>query len=680
MNKESLSFKTNNFLIMIILILLISIFLFSFFLKNTTVQVNSIKEKKLVFLEETSRFEENTYLLYFLINSYTPENIKIEDDINKKLKELEENFVFFSNNIDDKEVKIVLNKNIVFLKNSVASYLELYNPINDLEAIDIYKSIEAKNIPEVEKELNLLNLKSTRYLNSEFQNCLNYLKLYMAYDLQALNNYNVSYNNIINYLSQNNMNNIENLYNSLELFNEEASSLFNSFDISKRIQSKNYLTEINNLLNYDYAKIISLSSTQVNLVSQNFGNLLKMQKITYILFISTLIVLLILTLFHTFYVNMRLLKNLQYLKTKINDVNSGTSSISNHIIIDSHDELSEIANGFNEFEDRLHGLIMRIKTGAFSIQQSVEILNTYNDSLVKKSETQHSKIEIINNSLSDVRKIINFNNENTLNLNKLAKKTKKITEIISLEAKNLSDTINIIFKGSEEIENISTSIEELSFQTTILSLNSAVESTRMQTGIKSFDVISNEIHKLSTMGKQAAKEIKNLSSENRIKIDESSFYLKNTVKLIETIVTKINEISILLDDITQGSKQETDGISSILASLADIELSTHHTNAIAKDTLSLSEQLNNEALVFLELIAYFDKSVNFNENVVNSSEENLENILTEEEKSEILMSFENNKKSSKDENNQENIELNFESENTEDNSSEIIIGNNEEKE
>ena len=679
MNKESLSFKTNNFLIMIILILLISIILFSFFLKDTTAQVNSIKEKKLVLLEQTSHFEENTHLLYFLINSYTPENIKIKDDIENKIKELDKNFLFFSNYINDKEAKIELNKNIVLLKNGISLYLELYNPINDLEAIDIYNSIENKNIPQVQKEFNLLNSKSINYLNSEFQNCLNSLKLYMAYDLQAQNNYNASYNNIINYLSQNDKNNIKNLYSSLDLFNKEANSLFNSFDISKRIQSKNYLSEINNLLNYDYTKIISLSSTQVNLISHDFTNLLKMQKITYILFISTLIVLLILTLFHTFYVNMRLLKNLQYLKTKISDVNSGTSSISNHIIINSHDELSEIANGFNEFEDRLHGLIMRIKTGAFSIQQSVEILNTYNDSLVKKSETQHSKIEIINNSLSDVRKIINFNNENTLNLNKLAKKTKKITEIISLEAKNLSDTINIIFKGSEEIENISTSIEELSFQTTILSLNSAVESTRMQTGVKSFDVISNEIHKLSTMGKQAAKEIKNLSSENRIKIDESSFYLKNTMKLIETIVTKINEISILLDDITQGSKQETDGISNILASLADIELSTHHTNAIAKDTLSLSEQLNNEALVFLELIAYFDKSVNFNENV-NSTEDILENILTEEEKSEILMSFENNKKESKDEKIQEDIDLNFESENTQDNSNETIIENNEEKE
>ena len=661
MNKETLSFKTNNFLVIIIICLVLTIILFSYFLKKTESEISDIREKKLILLRESSLFAENAHSLYFLVNNFSPDNIDLKENIQKKLQDLEKNFNFYSNQISDKTGKTTLNKNISDLKNSISSYLEFYNPVKDLEALESYKTIESKNIPEIQKELELLSPRVSDYILAQLNICLNSLKLYLFYDTEALNNYNDSYNKIISYLTDNKLNDMTNLYLALDEFNGEANNLFNTFDISKRIQAKNYLLEINGLLNTDYSSIITKSSSQVNLISENFNNLLKMQKISYVVFLSCLFIVLILTLFHIYYVNMKLVKNLEHLKLKIGDINSGKSSISNHIIIDSHDELSEIANGFNEFEDRLHNLIVRIKSGAFSIQQSVEILNTYNDSLVKKSESQHSKIETINSSLADVKKTINFNNENTLKLNKLTKKTKKITEIISLEAKNLSDTINTIFIGSEEIENISTSIEELSFQTTILSLNSAVESTRMQTGVKSFDVISNEIHKLSTMGKQAAKEIKNLSSENRIKIDESSFYLKNTVRLIETIVTKINEISFLLDDITQGSRQETEGISNILNSLADIELSTHHTNAIAKDTLSLSEQLNNEALVFLEMIAYFDKTINFDENKKNT-DENLDIVLSDEEKEKIMMSFDNNKKSMSSEKLQEEFNLNFEEE------------------
>lgn len=244
--------------------------------------------------------------------------------------------------------------------------------------------------------------------------------------------------------------------------------------------------------------------------------------------------------------------------------------------------------------------------GAFSIEQSAETLNAYNDNLSKQIEEQYFKIDSISHNLSQIKKVVNFNNNNTKKLNNLTKKTKTIIEIINTESENLNKTINQIFSSSEEIEKISTSIEELSFQTTILSLNSTVESTRIQNGAKSFDVISNEIHKLSTMGKNAAKQIKTLSNENRTKIDESSFYLQNTVRLIDTLVEKINEISLLLDDITSSSQQEFEEVTNITNSLSEIKNSTQHTKQIAKDTLELSHNLNYESLNFLEVINYSD--------------------------------------------------------------------------
>lgn len=635
MNKESLNFKINYFLVIMISFIVITIVLFGFFLQKTNKEIKKIKNQDLTFLRETSNFEGNIHNIYYLINNYNTDHINFNEDIKVTLNLLNNSLQYFSNqNLDENSIKI-LKKSLNSLNNNITTYLEFYDPIKEMEALDIYNKLKNENINNIFSLI--LNFEKTSsnsavYLNSEFSNIVNSLKLHLNYDIESVNTFNVSYDNILNYLNNNNIEGSAKFLDVFENFHKESMIFFTAFDISKRIQAKNYLEEINILLNKELSSTLNKSTNQTSNISNNFNSLLKLQKISYFIFILCLVFLLILILLHTFYLNKNLLKNLNHIKKKIVDINSGESTIYNHIVINSKDELAEIANNFNNFEDKLHKLILKIKTGAFSIQQSVEILNTYNDNLVKKSDAQHSKIELINSNLSEVKKTISFNNENTLKLNKLAKKTKKITEIISLEAKSLSDTIGVIFKSSEKIEKISTSIEELSFQTTILSLNSAVESTRVQTGAKSFDVISNEIHKLSTMGKNAAKEIKNLSNENKIKIDESAFYLKNTVKLIETIVIKINEISILLDDITQGSKIETEGISNILSSLYDIELSTQHTNTIAKDTLSLSENLNNEALTFLDIIGYFDKTIN---PIKNTPTEELKNVLSDEEKENI---------------------------------------------
>ena len=340
-----------------------------------------------------------------------------------------------------------------------------------------------------------------------------------------------------------------------------------------------------------------------------------------------------LIIFHIYKTNTGLFKNLNYINEKIKFITMGNDiDISaENLFLSSNAEIIELSKGFDIIEQNINSLIFKIKQGAFSIRESVETLNMYNNNLDNKSEEQYLKVESIDENLIQIKKIVNFNNINTQKLNKLTKKTKKIIEIINIESDNLNKTINQIFNSSEQIEKISTSIEELSFQTTILSLNSAVESTRIQNKAKSFDVISNEIHKLSTMGKNAAKEIKNLSNENRIKIDESTFYLHNTVNLIDTLVNKINEISTLLDDIAIDSQSEFNEISKIMSSLLDIKSSTQQTNKIAKDTLLLNENLNNESIHFLEIIDFFNnKNVNpnFNSLISTITTEEILNDLT----------------------------------------------------
>ena len=340
-----------------------------------------------------------------------------------------------------------------------------------------------------------------------------------------------------------------------------------------------------------------------------------------------------LIIFHIYKTNTGLFKNLNYINEKIKFITMGNDiDISaENLFLSYNAEIIELSKGFDIIEQNINSLIFKIKQGAFSIRESVETLNMYNNNLANKSEEQYLKVESIDENLIQIKKIVNFNNINTQKLNKLTKKTKKIIEIINIESDNLNKTINQIFNSSEQIEKISTSIEELSFQTTILSLNSAVESTRIQNGAKSFDVISNEIHKLSTMGKNAAKEIKNLSNENRIKIDESTFYLHNTVNLIDTLVNKTNEISTLLDEITIDSQSEFNEISKIMSSLLDIKSSTQQTNKIAKDTLLLNENLNNESIHFLEIIDFFNnKNVNpnFNSLISTITTEEILNDLT----------------------------------------------------
>lgn len=540
MNKESLKFKTNYFLMLVMLFLSISIMLFFYYSQNLNNKIEQIKTTELTFFQNKNSLISELNSLAYLLQNYSSNDELIKNNIFTSLEKINKNKNYFGYRYE----------NIAFVKNLVV-------------------------------EIDLIR-----------ENSFEYLEL---------------------------------IDNGMEQEAEEALKLI----------TQTIIEDINPLLISDMK--------QLDYLETRFNQLKKLITISLLSILICLVIILILVVLHVLYLNKNILNNLYLLNLKLSKINSGEDSILNSITINSKDEIWDLANNINFFESKVSELIYKIKSGAYTIQQSAEILNTYNDNIVKKSESQKNEIEMININIAQIKRTINYSNDNTIKLNKLAKKTKKITEIINLEAKNLNDTIEVIFKSSEEIEKISTLIEELSFQTTILSLNSAVESTRIQKGSKSFDVISNEIHRLSTMGKQAAKDIKDLSSENKVKIDESAFYLKNTVKLIETMVIKINEISTLLDDLANASEIETYEIEHVLSSLKDIETLSNHTNSISKDTLVLGEKLNQESLNFLEIIGFFDKEM-ISANRENNKE-NIDEILSEEEKEKILMTFEKNQNS-----------------------------------
>lgn len=510
----------------------------------------------------------------------------------------------------------------------------------------IYYSNKLNNKIDQITTLELVFFQNKNSLISEI-NTLNYLlEIYELSDEEKKNNIYISLEKINKNKKFFNarykdMSFINNLVEEIDLVRDASFEYINFKDNGMNKEAEDTLKMIDKTIAIELKGLLNRDINQLDFLNIRLSQLNKLIKLSHVSFIICLVIIMILTITHTVYLNRKFLKNLYLLNLNVALINSGKKSILNNITINSKDEIHDLANNFNTFENKVSELITKVKAGAFVLQQSAEILNTYNDNIVRKSESQKNEIELININLAQIKKTINYSNDSTLKLNKLAKKTKKITEIINLEATNLNDTIEVIFKSSEEIEKISTLIEELSFQTTILSLNSAVESTRIQKGSKSFDVISNEIHRLSTLGKRAAKDIKNLSSENKTKIDESAFYLKNTVKLIETIVIKINEISILIDDITKASESETYEIEHVVSSLKDIETLSNHTNSIAKDTLILGQKLNNESLNFLDVISFFDKEMIVLDK--EDKEEDIDNILTDEEKDRILMTFQKDK-------------------------------------
>ena len=166
----------------------------------------------------------------------------------------------------------------------------------------------------------------------------------------------------------------------------------------------------------------------------------------------------------------------------------------------------------------------------------------------------------------------------------LASKTTKAMEDIDAQVRSINDAITVI--------------DQIAFQTNILSLNAAVEAATAGEAGKGFAVVAAEVRNLANRSADAAKEIKNIVQIATSKANEGKSIANEMIGGYATLNTKINETITLIEDVSQGSKEEEKGIIQINDTINTLDQATQvNANSatiiseLANEVTKLSENL-----------------------------------------------------------------------------------------
>ncbi len=249
------------------------------------------------------------------------------------------------------------------------------------------------------------------------------------------------------------------------------------------------------------------------------------------------------------------------------------------------------------------------------IEKYIIYLNNMKKYYQEENEGFEEKIDYLKNTLieiivnnehqykyfTDMREKFNLLMENILLNNKrvnklrfISKNTKKSINYIIDESKDLKKLIDKLFDSAKEVEKITELIEKLSFQTTILALNSSVESVRGGSEKSSFDIISTEIHHLSTNSKKAAIRVREISMSNSMKVIKMEETLDTTVQFIEKITKKIDNIMFLTNNIKEVFDGEMENIKELERLIKIIEELVKESTNKSKEIHLKSNELFDE--------------------------------------------------------------------------------------
>ena len=264
--------------------------------------------------------------------------------------------------------------------------------------------------------------------------------------------------------------------------------------------------------------------------------------------------------------------------------------LSSRIEINDKDEIGQLAGSMNQMADKLKEFVGRINSSSENINSASSFISRYSSELSQGASGQAASAEEVMASIEEMGSNIHSNTEN-------AKQTEKISNQTLIGVTNGSKSANQTLKAINEIAEKISIINDIAFQTNILSLNAAVEAARAGQHGKGFGVVATEVKKLAERSQEAASYINELSSKGvNISIQAE--------KELSTLVPEVEKTATLISEITNASSEQSNGVDQIQSAVQTL-------TDIAQKNAAFSVELDDKAKSLTKEAGHLKTIINF---------------------------------------------------------------------
>ena len=209
-------------------------------------------------------------------------------------------------------------------------------------------------------------------------------------------------------------------------------------------------------------------------------------------------------------------------------------------------EVGGLFASFKALGESVSDMMAIIAKNGHTLHNGAITLSQASDRLNMASNEQAGSLEETAASIEELTSNISSNSQKAIQMANIAKEV----QISANEGKKLADNtvtaMNEINKATNAINEAVTVIDNIAFQTNILSLNAAVEAATAGDAGKGFAVVAQEVRNLANRSAEAAKEIKNLAALANTKSSEGLTISNDMIEGFSVLNQKITHTAELV--------------------------------------------------------------------------------------------------------------------------------------
>jgi len=192
---------------------------------------------------------------------------------------------------------------------------------------------------------------------------------------------------------------------------------------------------------------------------------------------------------------------------------------------------------------------------------------------------------------------------------------------IDMSNQKMEEVVRVI----QDIGNKTKVINDIVFQTKLLSFNASVEAARAGEHGKGFAVVAEEVGNLAQMSGNAAKEITDMLGSSIAKVegllDETKVGVQALIEqgkekvevgisvahecneVLNEIVTNVSDVSAMASEISGASQEQAQGITEINKAVAQLEVVTQRNSTTSQQTATSADVLYKQADTLIQAVS-----------------------------------------------------------------------------